>query len=148
MKLVSSFLWLVRKILPPSHRLSFWASGNKRNWCLTQCRRNREAGRELLVIIRTFHIQILYFQQLYQGHLDSMLGTESLLGPESYYLWNCFCFRSWVLQCYGPYIKINSFGLEFHVPSVILCCHSFLNALLSWVSWKTRYRASFSIHQC
>lgn len=29
-----------------------------------------------------------------------------------------------VLQCYGPYIKINSFGLEFHVPSVVLCCHS------------------------
>lgn len=79
MKLVSSFLWLVRKILLPSHRLSFWASGNKRNWYLTQYRTNREAGRELLVIIRIFHIQTLYFQQRYQGHLDKMLGAESLL---------------------------------------------------------------------
>lgn len=51
--------WLVRKILLPSHGLSFWTSGNKRDWYLGQYGRNRKVGRVLHVIIRTFHNQTL-----------------------------------------------------------------------------------------
>lgn len=71
------------------------------------------------------HSNTFCFQQLYRRHLDSMLGTESLLGTRKLLFVELFLFWQLVSICYGPYIKIISFGLECCVPLVILYCHSF-----------------------
>lgn len=134
MKLVWSFLWLVRKILPTAHGPSFWTSKQKERIPSPMREKHGEAGRELHVIIRTFHIQTHF-------------ALTALPKAFRYYVRNrglspCFCFGSRFFTCSGPYSKILSFGLECHVPLVIPCCHSLWNAISSGVYWKVRLQHS------
>lgn len=67
------------------------------------------------------HSNTFCFQHLYQKHLDSMLGVESLVRKLQFV--KLFLFWQLVSTCDGPYIKIISFGLACHLPLDILCCH-------------------------